>query len=59
MNQDIILFRDYYDLSDEELCNRFVFNSESDEYSLTDRFIAMIKYYFLKIKRILNSIFAL
>ncbi len=56
---DVIFFRDYYDLSDEELYNRFVFNSESDDYSSTDRFVAMIKYLFLKMKRILCNIFTL
>lgn len=54
---DVIFFRDYYDLSDEELYNRFVFNSESSDYSSSDRFVAMIKYIFLKMKRIIGNIF--
>lgn len=55
---DMIFFRDYYDLSDEEMYNRFVFNSDSDDYSSTDRFVAMIKYIYLKMIRIIKSIFA-
>ena len=54
---DVIFFRDYYDLSDEELYNRYVFNS--DGYSSTERFVAMIKYIFLKITRILGSLFSI
>lgn len=55
---DVIFFRDYYDLSDEELYNRFVFNSDSSDYTSTDRFVAMIKYIFLKMTRLLSSMFA-
>lgn len=53
---DMIFFRDYYDLSDEELYNRFIFNSDGADYSSTDRFVAMIKYCFLKIKRIIGNV---
>lgn len=50
---DVIFFRDYYDLSDEELYNRYVFNSDSDEFSVLERIIAAFKYYLLKIKNIM------
>ena len=42
----MIFFRDYYDLSDEKLYNRYVFNSECDEFSAKDRIVAMFKYIF-------------
>ncbi len=50
---DVIFFRDYYDLSDEELYNRYVFNSESDDFSILDRLVAAVKYYLLKMKNII------
>lgn len=46
---DVIFFRDYYDLSDEKLYYRYVFNSDSPEFSFVDRIIAMFKYIFLSI----------
>lgn len=56
---DMIFFRDYYDLSDEELYNRYIFNSDSADHTDADRFVAMIKYLFLKMERILKSIFCI
>lgn len=50
---DVIFFRDYYDLSDEELYNRYVFNSDSDEFLVLERIIAAFKYCLLKIKNIM------
>lgn len=45
---DVIFFRDLYDLSDPLLYNRFVFNSESSDYTDADRFEAMLKYLWYK-----------
>ena len=46
---ELIFFRDYYDLSDPLLYNRFVFNSESDDYTDEDRFVAMLKWFYYEI----------
>lgn len=44
---DVIFFRDYYDIhSDERLYNRYVMNSEFDDYTVMDRIKAAFKYYF-------------
>ncbi len=41
---DVIFFREYYDLSEPALYNRFVFNSEDDTFSAFDRIAAMFKW---------------
>lgn len=43
---DMIYFREYYDLSDTKLYNRYVFNSECDDFTIKDRLVAMVKYIF-------------
>ncbi len=37
-------FRDYYDMNDPVVYNEFVFQSESDDYSIFDRFSALVKW---------------
>ncbi|MBE6773947.1 MAG: hypothetical protein E7544_06960 [Ruminococcaceae bacterium] len=43
---EMIYFREYYDLSDKKLYNRYVFNSECDDFTIKDRLVAMVKYIF-------------
>lgn len=43
----MVYFNDYYDIhADEKLYNRYVFNSDCEEYSAWDRVKAAFKYYF-------------
>lgn len=41
---DVIFFREYYDLEDPALYNRFVFNSSDSSFSSWDRFTSMFKW---------------
>lgn len=45
---DVIFFRDYYDLTDEKLYNRYVFNSDGAGFSAKDRIKAALRYCFTK-----------
>ena len=41
---DVIFFREVYDLSDPEMYNRYVFNSDCDDFTAWDRILAMFKW---------------
>ncbi len=41
---DVIFFREVYDLSDPEMYNRYVFNSDCDDFTIWDRILAMFKW---------------
>ena len=43
----MVYFRDYYDIeADEKLMNRYIFNSDCEEYSAKERVKAAFRYYF-------------
>ncbi len=50
-------FRDYYDMNDPVVYNEFVFQSESDDYSILNRIFAFFKWEYYSIIRTIKNIF--
>ncbi len=53
----MVFFRDYYDMSDPVVYNEFVFQSESDDYSIMNRITAYFKWIIYSVVRRVTGIF--
>lgn len=55
---EMIFFNEVYDLSDPLLYNRYVFNSDGDSFTSSERFVAMCKYCYYSVVYKLEAFFS-